>query len=378
MKNSMGIFLRNKNTIKNIAYGVQKKQLKVRHNFASTSVKYLGEEAIKKFKHTAPQSVRGGKQLFRTEGKKNILMRSAAQINGKELGSVAKRSADYMRGKELSSLINMVSKSKSQLPFLAGAGLMRSTRFSLTSEANNISMSLNGDTTDLSDAGHLSGADDTLKLNPIEVPNYQAQGKKQLNSGAIYQGELVRGNMHGRGKLTFPDNGDVYEGEFYDELYQGEGKLTYANGDSYKGEFVENLPHGKGDYKTAKEEIYTGEFIDGKMQGKGTYYANFDDRWKPEEKHVMYVGNFKDMKFEGEGQMVYQSLNKYNGSWKNGKRDGFGIQEKKNGDSYEGNWKEDLYDGTGDFYDKYDNDAGDNIHIIGIWKEGVLVKQTGE
>ena len=92
----MGMFLRDKNTIKSLACGLQEKYLRTRHNFGSKSVKYLGEEAIKKFKYIAPYTVRGIKQLVRTEGKQNVYMRSVA----------------YMGGKELRSLINILSKSK--------------------------------------------------------------------------------------------------------------------------------------------------------------------------------------------------------------------------------------------------------------------------
>ena len=92
----MGMFRRNKNTIKNLACGLQEKYLRTRHNFGSKSVKYLGEQAIQKFKYMKPYAIGGGKQLVRTKGKQNIYMRSVA----------------YMGGKELRSLIDMVSKSK--------------------------------------------------------------------------------------------------------------------------------------------------------------------------------------------------------------------------------------------------------------------------
>ncbi len=54
MKNSVSMFRQNKNTIKNLAYGFQEKYLKTSHNFGNKSVKYLGGEAIKKFKYMEP------------------------------------------------------------------------------------------------------------------------------------------------------------------------------------------------------------------------------------------------------------------------------------------------------------------------------------
>ena len=72
IKNSVGIFRQNKNTIKNLAYGLQEKYMRTRHNFGSKPVKYLGQEGIKKFKHITSYAVGGGKQLVRTKGNKDI------------------------------------------------------------------------------------------------------------------------------------------------------------------------------------------------------------------------------------------------------------------------------------------------------------------
>ena len=49
-KNSVSMFHRSKNTIKNLASGLQKKYLKNRHYFGSKSVKYLGTKTIKNMK----------------------------------------------------------------------------------------------------------------------------------------------------------------------------------------------------------------------------------------------------------------------------------------------------------------------------------------
>ena len=132
IKNSVSVFRRNKNTIKNVAAGIQGKYLRTCNNFGNKSIKYLTEEGIKKFKYTTPQMARGGKQQLKTEGKNTIYMRSAAQMRGKGFGSMLRRSAGQMDGKELRSLINMVSKSKPQLPFLfAAGGLNRLTQMNV-------------------------------------------------------------------------------------------------------------------------------------------------------------------------------------------------------------------------------------------------------
>ena len=108
MKNSVNMFRLNKNTIKNVACGLDKKIYRIKHTLGSKSVKYLGEEGIKKFTQ--------GTQLIRRGNKKNLQMRTA----------------EFMRGKELRSMINMVSKSKPFLPLLfAAGGLERLAHFKL-------------------------------------------------------------------------------------------------------------------------------------------------------------------------------------------------------------------------------------------------------
>ena len=140
IKNSVDMIRHNKNIIKNSAFSLQEKYLKTRHNFQGKPVKYLGEEMINQFKHMKHCAGRGASHLDGALGKKKIQMRSTAQSSGKGLGSMVKRSAEQIRGEKLSSLINMVSKSKPQLPFLAGGSLIRLTGFSLVPPDDNIDL----------------------------------------------------------------------------------------------------------------------------------------------------------------------------------------------------------------------------------------------
>ena len=69
-----------------------------------------------------PQTATRGKQLFETGSNRKIQMRSVAQMGGKNLGNLGKRSAEQIRGKELRSLIKMISKNKHQLPLVFVVG----------------------------------------------------------------------------------------------------------------------------------------------------------------------------------------------------------------------------------------------------------------
>ena len=128
IKKSVSIFRQKKNTIKNLACGIKiqaKQYARTRHNFGIRSVKYLGG-VINKYK--VPQRAR--------EGPLNIQMKSAPQMGGKWFRSLGKRSGVQMGGKELGSLVNMVSKSKRQVPFLFAGGLMKLTEFNVMAGNN--------------------------------------------------------------------------------------------------------------------------------------------------------------------------------------------------------------------------------------------------
>ena len=116
IKKSVGMFNWKKNTIKNLACSLGGNYSKIKHNFGKKPVKYLGEQGIQILKSMAPQATRGGNQLVRALGKKNTQMRSGVLMSGKDVGS----------------FINMLSKSKPQVPFLFAGGFLRIAEFSIT------------------------------------------------------------------------------------------------------------------------------------------------------------------------------------------------------------------------------------------------------
>ena len=92
----MGMFKRKKNIIKAFAYGIDGKNLKT---------------GIQTFKATAPQLAKGGKIGFQ------------------------KKSINQLKSPELKFMINMVSRSKPQLPFLvAFSGFDRLAKMNITPE----------------------------------------------------------------------------------------------------------------------------------------------------------------------------------------------------------------------------------------------------
>jgi hypothetical protein len=92
--------------------------------------------------------------------------------------------------------------------------------------------------------------------------------------------------------------------------------------------------HGFGDYYRADREVrYTGQFSNGKKQGWGALHSetgvltgNFDNdvvngagrfEWSQRDGRV-YVGNFRNSKFHGEGQVQLPNGNVLEGTWEDG------------------------------------------------------------
>ncbi len=135
-------------------------------------------------------------------------------------------------------------------------------------------------------------------------------GKFQYKSGAAYEGNFKKGQIHGQGVLYF-SNGDKYIGQWENRYREGKGKLTFHNGDIYQGNFVRNEFNGHGVISFANGDEYDGNFVDGQ--------------------------------FQDEGIMVYANGDKYIGEWKNNKRHGVGKLVLANGEVQEGDWEKDNY-----------------------------------
>jgi hypothetical protein len=135
----------------------------------------------------------------------------------------------------------------------------------------------------------------------------------ELPDGGVYKGELRKGLLSGKGRITWPSNG-YYEGDFVDGLYdgkgvlhtpeylyegdfsegiaRGEGTIDFVNGDKYNGEVNFTRPNGSGVLEMVDGRVYTGEFKDGFFHGQGELKDTLGG---------IYVGAFEKGLFEGDG-----------------------------------------------------------------------------
>lgn len=161
------------------------------------------------------------------------------------------------------------------------------------------------------------------------------KGKFMLDSGNVYEGDIVYGERHGHGTFTWTDgavyegeftndaitgtgtlflaNGDTYEGDFVDGVFSGHGTLTWTDGAVYEGEFTEGRQHGRGKLTYNNGDVYEGEFVDGGMNGYGAY------RWTNGN---VYEGNFENNSMNGTGTLTYADGSVVTGTWENGKHVG--------------------------------------------------------
>ena len=91
------------------------------------------------------------------------------------------------------------------------------------------------------------------------------RGKMKYSWGDVYEGDWENGNKHGKGTYKWTD-GRVYVGDWKDDLRSGKGVVTYANGDVYDGEWKDGKKHGKGSFTTKNGDVKTGDWFNGKSK----------------------------------------------------------------------------------------------------------------
>jgi hypothetical protein len=73
---------------------------------------------------------------------------------------------------------------------------------------------------------------------------------------------------NGQGVYVFPDGKGRYSGKFVNSFPEGYGKVEYSNGDRYEGELVKGKLHGKGVYYYQYGRIIEGFWKTGSYAGK--------------------------------------------------------------------------------------------------------------
>ena len=103
---------------------------------------------------------------------------------------------------------------------------------------------------------HWSGANQAcanykkkIKAKKKETPK-KTEGISKVTDpdGNIYEGEFVRGQFHGNGKMIYK-NGSVYEGRWINMYRDGVGSITFSNDDVWEGKWNDGKPTINGKWK---------------------------------------------------------------------------------------------------------------------------------
>ncbi|GFR43800.1 hypothetical protein Agub_g4924, partial [Astrephomene gubernaculifera] len=126
------------------------------------------------------------------------------------------------------------------------------------------------------------------------------QGTLLGASGGRYEGEVLAGRPHGRGRYFMLRDGSPrewilqYDGDWIQGRREGYGTRHYSSGEMYSGDWVANLRHGTGRYEYASGDLYVGQWADDKRNGAGTMYMASGD---------IFIGNFMSDRREGMGSL---------------------------------------------------------------------------
>ena len=149
----------------------------------------------------------------------------------------------------------------------------------------------------------------TSAKDPSDKSAPQAEFKRvEYDGGDVYEGEILNGKRHGKGKYTWSD-GSFYEGEWKDDRKDGNGKQSHPDG-----------------------SCYDGGWKDDKMDGFGVLVYSNQSR---------YEGHWSEGYENGHGMLTFANGNSYDGEWVNGEMNGNGIYTYANGEKYKVTCKED-------------------------------------
>ena len=215
---------------------------------------------------------------------------------------------------------------------------------------------------------------EAVKASPESATKFT---KFTYPDGSVYEGEMLDGKKHGKGKMVFP-NKAVYDGEWQDDKMNGRATLTMSVPETdvvavYEGTWINNNQCGYGKMSCGGF-VYEGEFSGSKFNGKGKVVA-LDGS--------VYEGDWVNGKKHGKGKMVYANGTVYEGEWKNDDRNGRGTATYTSGSVYEGEWIDGKKNGKGKNTfpngSVYEGDfANDKIHGYGtmVYDDGSTY--TGE
>jgi hypothetical protein len=205
--------------------------------------------------------------------------------------------------------------------------------------------------------------------------------KFRFQNGAIYEGTMSYGKLHGSGTLRYA-NGDIYKGSWNMNKREGKGLIISKTGLTYEGIFYNNQLHGNVRVSDPDGGYYEGQWHYGQPQGQGVYVSasglKKTGSWSetglesvpvaPAKQATAYVADCNLVPCtSGKGRLTLEDGSVYTGNFAHGLPEGDGECRYKNGDIYTGKWKEGMPQGQG----KYTYANG--VVLNGSWSAGKFI-----
>ena len=151
----------------------------------------------------------------------------------------------------------------------------------------------------------------------------------ELKDSRKYEGDIRKGEPHGRGKLiqyNFPKE-SVFSFSYAGVL--DTSQLSVLASTAIFGTFIWLILNLDRDIKL--HAIYEGDWKRGKKHGQGTYYFSGGDK---------YVGEWKDGKKHGQGAYFFSEGDRFEGNWEYDEVHGKGTYVYPGGERFSGEWKD--------------------------------------
>ena len=190
---------------------------------------------------------------------------------------------------------------------------------------------------------------------PLNSKNLFSSQPIKFPTGEIYSGMWNSKNQrHGYG-IGISAEGTLFKGLWENDRLGNFGIFMEKNGDYYMGDFKDGKFEGQGELEVQGKFRYKGNFKNDVIEGKG-WMENFENGTK-------YEGDWKEGEETGTGVLIFPDGTRYKGDFKNGLYNGNGTMIFINGDRFEGEFVEGCIKGKGKYEwnngEKYEGDYED-------------------